>query len=403
MDDLADPCWSWPHWKFGLKRDDLFTKLHDQYNTIPSSIQDPEAFHHDVFEVSQIATSTDEFHSLLGERKQLRLRELNESLESAAFEIIANPSLIGTEQWQHAVQLFRTKSLDSLVRYFASYLPEDHSWHKLADSASASDAGSSVDSLAHSHDSFFGDDHYDGPIITDEPLDLDVSTFKGHLPPSPRSMTMCSDSATADCNQVRHQDYVLNTLTPPRTLSYTESERDCFQDSQLDFHDEEESQPSRCESPVTPASDDTDGPAFVNLYKENMTKSLTIVNEPLQEMARPFPVLNVVDSDTPTPKAERQSTSFFDSKSSLPHRRHRSLSPSRPHPLYEHEVELIACHRDPRKLALPAHSTTTGRRNCSPMQRRRRCQGDHATRIRKPVSDALRSRPRGRRQDESRS
>jgi hypothetical protein len=122
MDD-PDSCWTWPFWKFGLKKDDLFGTLHDQYNTVPSPILDPEAFHHDVYEISQQAASADEFHRLLHTRKEQRLRELNETLESAAFEIIANPSLIGTEQWQHAVQLFRTKSLDSLVRYYASYLP----------------------------------------------------------------------------------------------------------------------------------------------------------------------------------------------------------------------------------------------------------------------------------------
>ncbi|KAH7200751.1 hypothetical protein BKA60DRAFT_582559 [Fusarium oxysporum] len=32
-------------------------------------------------------------------------------------------------QWEHAVRLFQTNSLDSLVRYFASYLPTDHIWH----------------------------------------------------------------------------------------------------------------------------------------------------------------------------------------------------------------------------------------------------------------------------------
>ncbi|WXC40197.1 hypothetical protein QX201_000035 [Fusarium graminearum] len=40
--------------------------------------------------------------------------------------------------WEHAVQLFQTNSLDSLVRYFASYLPTDHIWHATCqDSAGA--------------------------------------------------------------------------------------------------------------------------------------------------------------------------------------------------------------------------------------------------------------------------
>ncbi|KAM5528767.1 hypothetical protein FOXYSP1_19248 [Fusarium oxysporum f. sp. phaseoli] len=32
-------------------------------------------------------------------------------------------------QWEYVVQLFQTNFLDSLVRYFASYLPTDHIWH----------------------------------------------------------------------------------------------------------------------------------------------------------------------------------------------------------------------------------------------------------------------------------
>lgn len=220
MDDTSDTCWSWPHWKFGLKRNDLFTKLHEQYNTVPSPILDPEAFHHDVYELSHQASTADELHRLLEDRKQQRVRELNETLESAAFEIIANPSLIGTEQWHHAVQLFRTKSLDSLVRYFASYLPSDHPWYK-SDSTSSSDAGSSIDSIADSQPSFFEDD---GPIMTDEPFEF--STALDLLPSSPRSMTMCSDSSAASPIDDAHHDYDLPPLTPARTLSFSESERD---------------------------------------------------------------------------------------------------------------------------------------------------------------------------------
>ncbi|KAI1251968.1 hypothetical protein MGN70_006540 [Eutypa lata] len=138
MDD--DPALQWPAWKFGMKRDELFTTLYDQYNTIPSAIQDNEAFHHDVYEISNVATNTDEFHRLLADRKEQRIRELNGTLESASLEIISNPSLIGTQQWQHAVQLFRTRSLDSLVRYFASYLPDDHPWHHSSNSTSYDDS-----------------------------------------------------------------------------------------------------------------------------------------------------------------------------------------------------------------------------------------------------------------------
>jgi hypothetical protein len=135
---MNDSLWTWPAWKFDMKKEDLFTKLHDQYNTYPSPIQDDEAFYHNISEISYEAQSTAEFHHLASNRRQQRLCELNDSLESASLEIIGNPNLIKMPQWGHAVQLFRTNSLDSLVRYFASYLPADHIWHPLCqDSALA--------------------------------------------------------------------------------------------------------------------------------------------------------------------------------------------------------------------------------------------------------------------------
>ena len=69
---MDDPGWSWPAWKFGMKRDDLFSKLHGEYNTVLSAIQDPEAFHHDVWEISRDATTTDEFHRLMASRQRRR-------------------------------------------------------------------------------------------------------------------------------------------------------------------------------------------------------------------------------------------------------------------------------------------------------------------------------------------
>lgn len=109
-----------------MKRDDLNTTLHQKYNTLTLTLQDPEAFHHDVYELSQQAASADEFHGLMAQRQQQRIHELTQSMESMAVEIIANPALMDTEQWQHALQLFRCKSYDSIVRYFASYLPEGY-------------------------------------------------------------------------------------------------------------------------------------------------------------------------------------------------------------------------------------------------------------------------------------
>ncbi|KAF5974756.1 hypothetical protein FBULB1_7627 [Fusarium bulbicola] len=140
---MDDPTYTWPAWKFGLKREDLSDKLHDQYNTYLAPIQSPEAFYHDISEIAHTAGSATEFHHLAHDRRQQRLNELNEALESASFEIIGNPRLIDTPQWEHAIQLFRTNSLDSLVQYFASYLPQEHRWHPLHQDTALSGADGS--------------------------------------------------------------------------------------------------------------------------------------------------------------------------------------------------------------------------------------------------------------------
>lgn len=120
--NMNDPGWAWPAWKFGLKMDEEFKQLHEQYNTFPSTIQDPQAFHRDLLRTAVTATTKEEFYEELAIRKEMRILELNTMLESLSDEIVANPSLVAAAQWHHAVQIFRTGSLDSLVGYFASYL-----------------------------------------------------------------------------------------------------------------------------------------------------------------------------------------------------------------------------------------------------------------------------------------
>ncbi|KAK4462389.1 hypothetical protein QBC42DRAFT_267983 [Cladorrhinum samala] len=373
MDDPADTCWSWPHWKFGLRKDDLFSKLHDQYNTVTTPLLDPEAFHHDVYEISSKASSSDEFHSLLRERKQQRLRELNESLESAALEIIANPSLIGTEQWEFAVQLFRTKSLDSLVRYFSSYLPADHPWKR--DSTTSSQISSSDESCTNSSGYLFDDD--DGPIMTDEPLDYSSSHNNNVLPPSPRSMTMCSLSSAA--SPIDGDTFDINTLTPARTASYSESEPDCCALSEHCSHTH-----THTHSHLEDTEQDAE--------EEGAGVGDDVAATALSESTDATPI---AAPDLETPKPEGQS--FFEKKLSLSHRRHRSLSPSRPYPLSEQEVgDIITTRRDPRS-PLQCAQLSKWRRDRSPMQRRRKGPGEATTRIHKPSLEVSRSRQRVRR------
>ncbi|KAL2131217.1 hypothetical protein VTI74DRAFT_5394 [Chaetomium olivicolor] len=380
MDDPSDSCWTWPYWKFGLKKDDLFGSLHAQYNTVPSPILDPEAFHHDVYEISNQATTPDEFHSLLHERKQQRLRELNETFESAAFEIIANPSLIGTEQWQHAVQLFRTRSLDSLVRLFASYLPADHPWYK---SASSSEAGSSVGSLtdSDSHDSEFEDE--DGPLLTEEPFEY-PSYPKELLPPSPRSMTMCSDSSVASPTD-EHHGFDFAVTTPACLLSFSESEPDCCATPEACC---DCSRLSRCTDFQLTTTHETTA--------DGVEDSIPIAEQASsrESLTLPPPISDVTDSETPTPRPEAHSTSFFDDtkRSPIPHRRYRSLSPSRPQPLSQRDLDqVLTAHRDPRN---PQRSRLNRReRECSPASRSSRRRGSPAERVQKPQPESARSRP----------
>lgn len=388
-----DPDLAWPFWKFGLKKDDLFTKLHDQYNTFPSSIQDPEAFHHDVFECSQQACTTEEFHRLLATRKEQRLHELNSSLESASLEIIANPSLIGTEQWQYALQLFRTKSLDSLVRYFSSYLPDNHPWHH-SESGSLpgpnDDVKSKIHSSVASDEMTFFDDSADKVMLTHEPFPI-MNTIQSHLPPSPRSMTMCSDAS----GDVAHHTYILNNLTPARTLSFSDSEsepftlRSALEDSRH-IHDDELSQPCDPETPISEYSEPFSETASFDILDKEDVAEITQQDYPAKTTTSQ--TSNEPEAETPTPKPEAHAGAFFDTRPSPAHRRGCSFSPSRPHPLAQ-----VHNHLPSDDLAKAAVSSRLRRRDRSPGRRRRTSPGVSLSRIQKSIPDHVGSRHRGRR------
>ncbi|KAI1102501.1 hypothetical protein F4804DRAFT_264806 [Jackrogersella minutella] len=308
---MDDPDCSWPAWKFGMKRDELFTKLHDQYNTIAFSIQDPEAFHHDVYEISNVASTVDEFHRLLADRKQLRLNEMNQSLESASFEIIANPNLIGTDQWQFAVQLFRTRSLDSLVRYFSSYLPDDHPWHHCTDDPTTK--------------SFFDDLEDDGPLMTHEPFPIDTSIASipaSHLPPSPpRSLTTCSEKSAVS--------------TPARTLSFSEPETDMMVLSgtlSRGFDYEETSQSDDPDTPISSVSDMSDIQSIESQPDEDEEDGNVEEEDELRTSGLVVKE-NTYESETPTPRAEFISNSYISGEDA------KISFPSKPSPLHRHNCD----------------------------------------------------------------
>jgi hypothetical protein len=414
---MEEPGWAWPAWKFGMKREDLSTKLHDQYNTFASTIQDPEAFHHDVWEIAQEASTTDEFHRLMATRKEQRLRELNNSLESAAFEIIAHPKLIGTEQWAFALQLFRTKSLDSLVRYFASYLPQPSippgystppststsAKSSFADTCSVATASTHPSNLdpedAHCHGMILTD--HKEIIFTEEPEAIHVSIsskINAHLPPSPRSMTMKSDSSVSSPPDIDSHDFALHPPTPPRTLSFSGSESG---DVPRPFHslddDDDTYQSEEADTPATSEPDLSESHSSLGSLGSfsrserghtyhSKTESYEADDEGIPGAQLPadsfcdnefdtaqFPMDSIesMESETPTPRQEPKCSSYLDSKRTPSYRIHSSYRASSPRSSRMH-----------RREGSPAH---------------RRSPEELFSRIQKPLPEPTRARTRGRR------
>ncbi|KAK1977801.1 hypothetical protein LZ30DRAFT_600518 [Colletotrichum cereale] len=407
---MDDPGCSWPFWKFGMKRDDLSTKLQDEYNTLPSNIQDPEAFHHDVYEISRIADTADEFHRMMADRKEQRLKELNASLDLAAVEIIANPKLVGTAQWSYALQLFRTRSLDSLVRLFSSYLPDDYSCRQgyystsssatcFSDRCSSRTASTNLSSLDDVHGPCFFYDDDQKPVMTHEPLHISTSISSSaittDLPPSPRSMTMLSDTSASSLIDHEHS-YVLHNLTPARTLSFSGSESGRFQERRLEcLDDDEEEDTSQSEDPSSLTTSVSD------LDEHRLTRESTVEEEQPNEYIEsaveeddcgeefpttqlPFDLYDDImeSSETPTPMQETTArttsaaaaASYLDDKSpfrSIP-QSFRASSPKIPHLR--------------RRDASPAKSSISS----STMSRR--SPEEAACRIQKPQPDAARVR-----------
>lgn len=420
---MDEPGWSWPAWKFGMKRDDLFTKLHDQYNTISSSIQDPEAFHHDVYEISQEASTAAEFHRLLAARKLQRVDELNKTLESASYEIIGNPSLIGTEQWRYALQLFQTKSLDSLVRYFVSYLPDDHPWHHPAvEESSESDSMSgSVDSLAPStasSASFYSSVHDDSekPILTHEPLPIvsDISaamkstpTMTAQLPPSPRSMTTRSDASSVDAASPSEHEYIINTLTPARTMSFSESDSERLDKTMPRPHrrgsrfDHDVDELSQADTPLTSVSDDE---AVVDAREEeckleSLSEEFEMVGDRgcgqdgewslTSPTAQSTDTADLLDSETPTPRPEQAPVCDPLSSFSFSSPRRSGLRRPSPGPIKRGPVTTA-----PTPTTISSLSSTRRSREQSPVQTIRRGPSEPLSRIQKPLPEMRGSRPR---------
>ncbi|KAK1974627.1 hypothetical protein LZ30DRAFT_639989, partial [Colletotrichum cereale] len=112
----------WPWSKFRLPPEDLFTSLHDRFNTRSSAIQAPYAFHRDVVDCADHSATVDEFYKLLATRKDQRINEMNDAWdEISCHEHDTSENNRSASRWAAFLRLCRTMSYDHLVMFFNEY------------------------------------------------------------------------------------------------------------------------------------------------------------------------------------------------------------------------------------------------------------------------------------------
>ncbi|KAJ2968916.1 hypothetical protein NQ176_g8942 [Zarea fungicola] len=377
---MDEPGWAWPAWKFNMKRDDLFMSLHDKYNTVTFSLQDPEAFHHDVFELSTQADTTEEFHRLMAERKDQRSQEINKCFESLAVEIIANPALIGTDQWQHALQLFRTKSYDSIVRYFASYIPEEDCLDSHRGSSPSSEACFSETASSCTTSSDAGDVSDDIASQSDDgdlfPSHLTKSAESYHIisrgcpspPPSEAAMDSIYTSIASTATSENLSDYLIRDFA--KDDDDTTSQSDSGETALTSLCDSVETASSVDPSehynptsmPMTPKDDEdwdiNDLP--IQYSEDELNDTLTY---------------DTLDSETPTPRQFSEAPNYLE---------HPSKATT--------AVRAFSIRRSqsPRAYIRNRTSATLSRANS------RRSPEEVFSKIQKVPAEAAKRRPRGR-------
>ncbi|TLD19238.1 hypothetical protein PspLS_10053 [Pyricularia sp. CBS 133598] len=80
--DWYHPRRKWPWYKFQLKPNALYTTLHERFNTRTYPIQNPHAFLFDVRSCANKSNDVNEFYAKLEERRDERVRELEEVWEN---------------------------------------------------------------------------------------------------------------------------------------------------------------------------------------------------------------------------------------------------------------------------------------------------------------------------------
>ncbi|EQL02359.1 hypothetical protein G6O67_007836 [Ophiocordyceps sinensis] len=121
------PAFQWPYWEVGLRDEDLFGELHQRFNTMPNPgfIQDPSAFHADVFELARICADKEEFLARLQQRRDERLKELEEFRSNLYIAISHGYTCLDSKQRFELGRLDRYASFDTLVSFYGTLIGPD--------------------------------------------------------------------------------------------------------------------------------------------------------------------------------------------------------------------------------------------------------------------------------------
>jgi hypothetical protein len=114
-------------WRIGYELKDVFSILHEKFNTVPMFIQDRDAFYSDVAELISNASDKEDFDAKLQERREQRLKELKDFERNIKSWMIRGHSPLNDDQMKAFIDLCREASLNSLILFLTSLLvPNKH-------------------------------------------------------------------------------------------------------------------------------------------------------------------------------------------------------------------------------------------------------------------------------------
>ena len=119
----------WDAYRFGFEPEDLWGTLFTRFNTQRTVIQDDEAFYYDVLGISRVARNREQFLDHLEKRRKERIHQINAAFTSMEHHFLRDRGLFGHDPMNRKSNKFfrlcSTGSLDALVLFIASFLPDE--------------------------------------------------------------------------------------------------------------------------------------------------------------------------------------------------------------------------------------------------------------------------------------